>query len=102
MKLRTEFHLRGVDRHFHVVGGGVIRAAHQSHHEQIARGDRNAVHLACAAGEVADLAADLAVYLTFGFYLISIIVALFGVYYVLRPKRLEEGLHGINEDQQSE
>jgi len=45
---------------------------------------------------------DMAVYLSFGFYLISIIVALFGIYYVLRPKRLEEGLHGINEDQQSE
>ncbi|GAA4093370.1 lysylphosphatidylglycerol synthase transmembrane domain-containing protein [Mucilaginibacter panaciglaebae] len=47
-----------------------------------------------------NLTEDMAVYLSFGFYLISIIVALFGVYYVLRPKRLEEGLHGINEDQQ--
>lgn len=35
---------------------------------------------------------DMAVYLSFGFYLISIIVALIGVYYVLRPSRLEEGL----------
>jgi len=32
---------------------------------------------------------DMAVYLSFGFYLISIIVALFGVYYVLRPKSLD-------------
>lgn len=47
-----------------------------------------------------NLTEDMAVYLSFSFYLISIIVALFGVYYVLRPKRLEDGLHGINEDQQ--
>lgn len=39
-----------------------------------------------------DLKDDMAVYLSFGFYLISIIVALTGVYYVLRPSRLEEGL----------
>lgn len=39
-----------------------------------------------------DLKDDIAVYLSFGFYLISIIVALTGVYYVLRPSRLEEGL----------
>jgi uncharacterized membrane protein YbhN (UPF0104 family) len=45
------------------------------------------------------LTEDMAVYLSFGFYLISILVALFGVYYVLRPKRLEEGLHGINEEE---
>ena len=35
---------------------------------------------------------DLAVFLPISFYLISIIVALSGVYYVLRPSRLEEGL----------
>ncbi|PJJ80114.1 lysylphosphatidylglycerol synthase transmembrane domain-containing protein [Mucilaginibacter auburnensis] len=35
---------------------------------------------------------DMAVYLSFGFYLISIIVALLGVYYVFRPSRLEQGL----------
>jgi len=39
-----------------------------------------------------NLTEDMAVYLSFGFYLISIIVALCGVYYVLRPSRLEEGL----------
>jgi hypothetical protein len=39
-----------------------------------------------------NLAEDMAVYLSFGFYLISIIVALLGVYYVLIPKRLEAGL----------
>jgi uncharacterized membrane protein YbhN (UPF0104 family) len=35
---------------------------------------------------------DLAVFLPISFYLISIIVALSGIYYVLRPSRLEEGL----------
>lgn len=50
-----------------------------------------------------DLPEDMAVYLSFGFYLISIIVALFGVYYVIRPKRLEEGLtHGIEEEEEAE
>ncbi len=39
-----------------------------------------------------NLTEDMAVYLSFGFYLISIIVALLGIYYVLRPKRLEAGL----------
>lgn len=39
-----------------------------------------------------NLTEDMAVYLSFGFYLISILVALFGIYYVIRPKRLEEGL----------
>jgi hypothetical protein len=34
----------------------------------------------------------LAVFLPGSFYLISLIVAFFGIYYVLRPKRLEEGL----------
>jgi uncharacterized membrane protein YbhN (UPF0104 family) len=60
-------------------------------------GIRDALLLKVAQGF--SLPADMAVYLSFGFYLISIIVALLGVYYVLRPKRLEEGLHGINEDQ---
>lgn len=40
---------------------------------------------------------DMAVYLSFGFYLISIIVALLGVYYVLVPKRLEQGLSKADE-----
>ncbi|WP_454800943.1 lysylphosphatidylglycerol synthase transmembrane domain-containing protein [Mucilaginibacter phyllosphaerae] len=35
---------------------------------------------------------DLAVFLPISFYLISIIVAVSGIYYVLRPSRLEEGL----------
>ncbi|AMR31970.1 hypothetical protein A0256_11320 [Mucilaginibacter sp. PAMC 26640] len=35
---------------------------------------------------------SLAVFLPGSFYLISLIVALFGIYYVIRPKRLEEGL----------
>ncbi|QEM02113.1 flippase-like domain-containing protein [Mucilaginibacter rubeus] len=39
-----------------------------------------------------NLAEDMAVYLSLGFYLISIIVALLGVYYVLAPKRLDAGL----------
>lgn len=34
----------------------------------------------------------LAVFLSISFYLISLLVALSGLYYVLRPKRLEEGL----------
>ena len=38
---------------------------------------------------------DMAVYLTFGFYIISIVVALLGVYYVIRPKRLKNGLPSI-------
>lgn len=39
----------------------------------------------------------LAVFLSVSFYLISLVVALLGLYYVLRPKRLEEGLQSINE-----
>jgi uncharacterized membrane protein YbhN (UPF0104 family) len=35
---------------------------------------------------------SLAVFLPGSFYLISLIVAFFGIYYVLTPKRLEEGL----------
>jgi uncharacterized membrane protein YbhN (UPF0104 family) len=34
----------------------------------------------------------LAVFLPSSFYLISLLVALFGVYYVIRPARLEKGL----------
>jgi len=45
-----------------------------------------------------NLKADMAVYLSFGFYLISIIVALSGVYYVIRPKRLEQGLPSIQQE----
>jgi len=44
-----------------------------------------------------NIAKDMAVYLTFGFYIISIVVALLGIYYVIRPKRLEEGLKSIEE-----
>lgn len=44
-----------------------------------------------------DLPEDMAVYLSFGFYLISIIVALVGIYYVLVPKRLEQGLSKADE-----
>jgi uncharacterized membrane protein YbhN (UPF0104 family) len=40
---------------------------------------------------------DLAVFLSVSFYLISLLVALSGLYYVLRPKRLEEGLKSIDE-----
>jgi uncharacterized membrane protein YbhN (UPF0104 family) len=40
----------------------------------------------------------LAVFLSISFYLISLIVALFGIYYVIRPKRLEEGLPIINKE----
>ncbi|HEX3386347.1 MAG TPA: lysylphosphatidylglycerol synthase transmembrane domain-containing protein, partial [Mucilaginibacter sp.] len=45
-----------------------------------------------------NLKPDMAVYLSFGFYLISIIVALSGVYYVIRPKRLEQGLPSIRQE----
>ncbi len=41
---------------------------------------------------VFDLDISLAVFLPIAFYLISLLVSLFGVYYVLRPRRLEEGL----------
>lgn len=44
-----------------------------------------------------NLKPDMAVYLSFGFYLISIIVALSGVYYVIRPQRLEKGLPSIQQ-----
>lgn len=39
----------------------------------------------------------LAVFLSVSFYLTSLLVALSGLYYVLRPKRLEEGLPSIKE-----
>jgi hypothetical protein len=39
----------------------------------------------------------LAVFLPGSFYIISLIVALFGVYYVLRPSRLAKGLPSIEE-----
>ncbi|RYY33417.1 MAG: flippase-like domain-containing protein [Sphingobacteriaceae bacterium] len=44
-----------------------------------------------------NLTQDMAVYLSFTFYLISIAIALLGVYYVFRTSRLEEGLPGIEE-----
>ncbi len=39
----------------------------------------------------------LAVFLSVSFYLISLLVALSGLYYVIRPKRLEEGLNAVEE-----
>lgn len=36
--------------------------------------------------------AGLGIYLSISFYLISLFVALFGIYYVIRPARLEEGM----------
>jgi uncharacterized membrane protein YbhN (UPF0104 family) len=39
----------------------------------------------------------LAVFLSISFYIISLIVSLLGVYYVIRPSRLEEGLPVIEE-----
>ena len=44
-----------------------------------------------------NLKPDMAVYLSFSFYLISIIVALLGIYYVIRNSRLEKGLPPIEE-----
>ncbi|MBS1528411.1 MAG: flippase-like domain-containing protein, partial [Bacteroidetes bacterium] len=40
----------------------------------------------------------LAVFLSVSFYLTSLIVALSGLYYVIRPKRLEKGLPAIKQD----
>ncbi len=40
----------------------------------------------------------LAVFLSLSFYLISLLVALLGVYYVLRPERLEDGLPKMEEN----
>jgi uncharacterized membrane protein YbhN (UPF0104 family) len=39
----------------------------------------------------------LAVFLSVSFYLISLLVALSGLYYVIRPKRLEEGIKSFRE-----
>ena len=39
----------------------------------------------------------LAIFLSISFYIISLIVSLLGVYYVLRPSRLEEGLPSVEE-----
>jgi hypothetical protein len=41
----------------------------------------------------------LAVFLSVSFYLTSLIVALSGLYYVLRPKRLEEGIKSFQENE---
>ena len=40
----------------------------------------------------------LAVFLSVSFYLTSLVVALLGLYYVIRPKRLEQGLRSIKQD----
>jgi len=53
-------------------------------------GVRDAIFL--TASKQFNIAKDMAVYLSFSFYLISIVVALLGVYYVIRPSRLQEGL----------
>ncbi|GAB2698211.1 lysylphosphatidylglycerol synthase transmembrane domain-containing protein [Mucilaginibacter koreensis] len=39
----------------------------------------------------------LAVFLSISFYLVSLVVALLGIYYLLRPAKLEEGLPSIEE-----
>ena len=44
----------------------------------------------------------LAVYLSISFYLISLIVAFSGIYYLLRPSRLEEGLPPVEEGSPAE
>ena len=44
----------------------------------------------------------LAVFLSISFYIISLIVSLLGVYYVLRPSRLEEGLPSMQEAENNE
>jgi uncharacterized membrane protein YbhN (UPF0104 family) len=41
--------------------------------------------------------AGLAVYLSGAFYLISLVIALSGLYYVIRPKRLTEGMQSFEE-----
>jgi hypothetical protein len=58
-------------------------------------GVRDAIFL--TASKQFNIATDMAVYLSFGFYLISIIVALLGIYYVIRNSRLEKGLPPIEE-----
>lgn len=59
-------------------------------------GVRDALFL--TASRQFNIVADMAVYLSFGFYLISITVALLGVYYVIRNSRLEKGLPPIEEN----
>lgn len=58
-------------------------------------GVRDAIFL--TASKEFNIATDMAVYLSFGFYLISILVALLGIYYVIRNSRLEQGLPPIEE-----
>jgi uncharacterized membrane protein YbhN (UPF0104 family) len=53
-------------------------------------GVRDAIFL--TASKQFNIAKDMAVYLSFGFYLISIVVSLLGVYYVIRTSRLQQGL----------
>jgi uncharacterized membrane protein YbhN (UPF0104 family) len=43
--------------------------------------------------------AGLGIYLSISFFLISLIVALIGIYYLLRPERLEAGLNQTEENQ---
>jgi uncharacterized membrane protein YbhN (UPF0104 family) len=59
-------------------------------------GVRDAIFL--TAAKQFDIAKDMAVYLSFGFYIISIVVALLGVYYVIRPKSMQKGLPAIEEN----
>lgn len=40
---------------------------------------------------------DLAVFLSISFYLTSLVVAMLGLYYVIRPKRMEQGLRSIKQ-----
>ncbi|QQL49858.1 lysylphosphatidylglycerol synthase transmembrane domain-containing protein [Mucilaginibacter ginkgonis] len=47
--------------------------------------------------DVFHMQVGLAVYLSISFYLISLLVAISGVYYLLRPSRLEEGLPKVEE-----
>lgn len=46
---------------------------------------------------VFNMQVGLAVYLSISFYLISLLVAISGIYYLLRPSRLEEGLPPVEE-----
>ncbi len=59
-------------------------------------GVRDAIFL--TASKQFNIATDMAVYLSISFYLISILVALFGIYYVIRNSRLEKGLPPIEEN----
>jgi len=47
---------------------------------------------------VFNMSVGLAVFLSVSFYLISLLVALSGLYYVIRPKRLTEGLKSFREN----